>query len=92
MPDLERSYSDQKRLREKNMREVMGQVFIKADQAFDFKRLIEIQKAMDKKRMIEEITERVAAFNSHLINLNNVNEDDDDLPDALMLQLPSLNP
>jgi hypothetical protein len=81
IPQLQRAYSDQKRLRNKEMRRVLFKVFEETADSYNFTQLIEAKKAREKKIMMDEIQERINSFNQQLQMPSASDIDEDDLPD-----------
>jgi hypothetical protein len=81
IPQLQRAYSDQKRLRNKEMRRVLFKVFEETADSCNFTQLIEAKKAREKKIMMDEIQERINSFNQQLQMPSVSDIDEDDLPD-----------
>ncbi|CDW75624.1 UNKNOWN [Stylonychia lemnae] len=95
IPELNRGYSDQKKQYQKAFRAMIFSAFIKTELEFDFKNMILKQRQEEKRRMVEQINQRINNFNFALqqhnrqdqINEQNVEMtdvddiDQDNLPD-----------
>lgn len=69
-PNLNRGYSDQKRSYFKGLSSVIFKNMQELEAEFDFKNLIQQQRQLEKKRVMDEIQQRIESFNNALMSFN----------------------